>query len=95
MNALPEVRNDSPAFPLIIAEFYRKAGEVVRISLDNYNGRHTIDVRVWYRDGDDALKPSKAGLTLGVKHLPALADAMVKALAQARQLGLLDDGGAR
>lgn len=57
-----------------------------------YNGKHTINVRVWYRD-DDEVKPSKSGITLAVKHLPALADAVAKALDRARELGLVDDGG--
>jgi hypothetical protein len=49
-------------------------------------------VRTWYRDGD-TLKPSKSGITLAVKHLPALADALARSLDAARELGLLDDGG--
>jgi hypothetical protein len=90
----------------VIAEWDRNAREVVRVALDQYNGRHTINVRVWYRDDGDTLKPGRAGITLAVKHLPALCDAMAKALAKARHLGLLDeaqelglvadaDGGAR
>ncbi len=81
-----------PAFPLVIAEWPRNAREVIRVALDKYNGRHTINARVWYRD-DDTLKPGKSGMTLAVKHLPALADALGKALAQARELGLIEDQG--
>jgi hypothetical protein len=66
--------------------------EVVRVALDQYNGRHTINGRVWYHDDDDVLKPGKTGITLALKHLPALADAMGKALATARDLGP-DRGG--
>jgi hypothetical protein len=68
------------------------ASRLLRVALDRYSGRHTINARVWYRDGDQ-IKPGKSGIALGVKHLPALADALGKALAQARELGLLDDGG--
>ena len=81
-----------PTFPVVVAEWDRNAREIVRVALDKYNGRLTINARVWYRDGD-VVKPSKAGLTLAVKHLPGLADAVAKALERARELGLVDDGG--
>jgi hypothetical protein len=80
------------AFPLVIAEWDRNSREVVRVALDRYNGWHTVNARVWYRDGD-TLKPSKSGITLALKHLPLLADALARSLDAARELGLLDDGG--
>jgi len=75
---------------LVVAEWDRNSREVVRVALDQFNGHHTINARIWYREGIE-IKPGKGGLTLGLKHLPALADAMAKALAKARELGLLDD----
>lgn len=80
------------AFPIVIAEWDRNSREVVRVELQ-YNGRHTINVRVWYHDDNDVLKPGKTGITLAVKHLPALADALGKALATARDLGLTEEAG--
>lgn len=102
MTALPEVRDNStcgeispPVFPLVISEWPRNAREVIRVALDHYQGRHTVNFRVWYHDGD-VLKPGKSGITLAVRHLPAMADAIAKALDEARELGLLvDDGGAQ
>jgi hypothetical protein len=92
-NARAERSSDVPlAFPIIIAEWDRNAREIVRAALDRYNGRHTINARVWYRDGDE-VRPSKSGLTLAVKHLPALAAAIGGALAEARAAGLLDHRG--
>lgn len=81
-------------YPIIIAEWDRNAREVMRVALDQYNGRHTINVRVWYRDGGE-LKPGKTGITLATKHLPALAEALVKAERRAHELGLLDEGAAQ
>jgi hypothetical protein len=79
-----------PAFPIFVAEWDRNSREVVRVALDHYNGRHTINARVWYHDDNDVLKPGKTGIDLAVKHLPALADAMAKALTVARDLGLIE-----
>jgi hypothetical protein len=89
MTAALKISDNATAFPLVIAEWDRNSREVVRVALDRYSGRHTINARVGYRDGDQ-IKPGKSGIALGVKHLPALADAVAKALVQARELGLLD-----
>jgi len=94
MSAALKISDNATVFPVVISEWDRNSREVVRVALDKYNGRHTINARVWYRDGDQ-IKPGKAGIALGVKHLPALADALGKALVQACELGLLDDGGAQ
>jgi hypothetical protein len=82
-----------PEFPITVAERDRNSREVVRVALDQCNGRHTVNARVWYHDDNDVLKPGKTGITLAVKHLPALAEALAKALMEARELGLLNDGG--
>jgi hypothetical protein len=79
-------------FPLVIAEWDRNAREVLRVALDQYNGRHTINIRVWYRDGGE-IKPGKSGITLSLKHLPTLTDALARSLDAARDLGLLGEGG--
>jgi hypothetical protein len=90
MTAALKISDDATVFPLAVAEWNRNAREVIRVALDRYEGRHTIKVRVWYRNGDE-IKPGKSGLALGVKHLPALAEAVAKALVQARELGLIED----
>lgn len=40
----------APAFPIIIAEWDRNSREIIRVALDRYKGRLTINARVWYRD---------------------------------------------
>lgn len=42
-------------FPISIAEWQRNSREVVRISLDPFNDRDTIDIRSW---GVTAMAPS-------------------------------------
>lgn len=79
------------SMPVTIAQWDRNAREVVRVDLHEFNGRAVVGCRVWYRDGAE-IKPGKTGLTLSVKHLPALADALGKALAHAIELGLVEGG---
>jgi hypothetical protein len=48
-----------------------------------------VDCRCWWSDASGELKPGRGGLTLAVRHLPALANAVAAALAQAQAHGLL------
>ena len=80
-----------PDLPFTIAEWPRNHRETVRVRLDRYNGHTVVDCRSWWVGPDGELKPGKAGLTLAVRHLPTLADAVVTALVQARSSGLLTD----
>lgn len=77
-------------FPVIIAQFDRNDREVIRVSLDQYNGRHTIDMRSWWRDSAGEFKPGRSGLTLSIKHIHSLADGLASALQRAQALGLVD-----
>ena len=76
--------------PTLICEWPKNARETVRVSLDQYHGRDTIDLRVWWIDDADQLRPGKSGITLAVRHLPDLASAISQALDEAKARGLLD-----
>ena len=41
-----------PGFPIVIAEWPRNSRELVRVALDRFNNRFTIDVRSWWKDGE-------------------------------------------
>jgi hypothetical protein len=73
---------------MIISEWERNSREIVRVALDQYNGQYTINVRVWYRDGDE-FKPGRSGLTLALKHLPKLATGLASALSRAEAIGMI------
>ena len=75
---------------VVVAEWPRNGRESIRVSISSFNGNPVIDCRTWYADGLGAMKPGRAGLTLGAKHLPQLADAIAKALAQAKADGMLE-----
>lgn len=78
--------------PLLIAEWPRNGKDLIRVRLNAFNGRTTIELREWYpADGD--YKPGKAGITLSVAHVRPLADAFVKALAEAESRNLLPPAG--
>jgi hypothetical protein len=87
------VPNPSTRFPVVIAEWPRNKREVVRVSLDEYQGRKIIDCRSWWYNDEDELKPGRSGLTLALKHLPNLAQGLADALARARALGFSEVQG--
>jgi len=83
-----------PDLPIIIAEWDRNAREIIRVALDQYRGKYLINARVWYRAGNE-LRPTKAGLTLSLRHLPMLIEAFTKASKKIAELGIENKNGPR
>jgi hypothetical protein len=75
---------------IIVAKIEKSSREHIRITLDEFRGRNTIDVRIWYADGD-AWKPSKSGVTTSITNLVSLADGMQRAVDRARAMGLVSE----
>jgi hypothetical protein len=97
-NSADSIQNghrDQARYPIIVAEWQRNSREIVRVALDRFNNRETIDIRSWWQDGEGKWRPGRGGLTLAVRHLPALADALADALQQARALGLIEQPRAK
>ena len=62
--------------PFTAGEWPRNNREDVRVRLDLFKGRVIVDCRTWWRDEAGELRPGRGGLTLSVRHLPALAEAL-------------------
>ena len=80
----------APALPVTIAEWPRNRGELVRVRIKQFNNAFTIDIRCWERVGDGVFKPTRNGLTLGVKHLRKLYDTLAQARNRAELWGLVE-----
>jgi hypothetical protein len=63
----------------IIASWPRNGRETIIVKLCEYQGRPICDVRTWFT-AEDGLRPSRSGITLSVRHLPQLAEALAKAV---------------
>lgn len=75
--------------PIIIAEWpINKRGETARVSIELYKGTRLISLRKWFEAEDGEMRPGK-GISLSVKHLPHVTEAMINALATARVRGLI------
>ena len=86
-NSHPQKQQAAPA---IVAEWPIKRGEVVRGSIEKYNGVWLINLRKWYEAEDGELRPGKHGIALAVKHLPRLSEAFNEALHTAQHRGLIE-----
>jgi hypothetical protein len=85
-------RNPLPE-PIVIDRFWKnRRKDAVIIQLSSYEGHNLVDLRTHSMSSDGKLLPTKKGLAVSILRLPELAKAVNKALARARELGLVDDG---
>jgi hypothetical protein len=78
--------------PFVISKFWknRRRSESIHVSLSEYEGHCLINVRVYCTGTDGIDRPTPKGVAMGIRKLPELARALVKAEATARELGLLE-----
>jgi hypothetical protein len=75
---------------IIVAEWPKNRRETLRVRLDSYQGQAVICARAWYAGSDGTLKAGRGGLTVSIRHLPALANALAKAVETANAAGLIN-----
>jgi hypothetical protein len=84
-------RNPLPE-PILVDRFWKnRRKDAVVIQLSSYEGHNLVDLRTHSMSSDGKLLPTKKGLAVSILRLPELAKAVTKALARARELGLIDD----
>jgi hypothetical protein len=84
--ALPE--------PVTISRFWKnRQHDAIVTTLEEYEGRVLVDVRQHVMSQGRLVRTTR-GISIVVLRLPDLAKAINKALATARELGLIDDDGA-
>jgi hypothetical protein len=54
----------------------------LRVMETMYEGARLIDVRRWYRDAEDVLRPTKRGISIRREEFPAFVELMQEALKQ-------------
>jgi Transcriptional Coactivator p15 (PC4) len=82
---------DAPA--TIIAEWPINSREHFHVSIEQFQGTWIFSARRWFEADDGSMRPSKRGFSIGLKHLPAIAENTARALAVARERGLLEFDG--
>ncbi len=49
-----------------------KGIQIQKHYISDYGGKKRIDIRIWYKDDDDELKPSKQGISLPIERFKDL-----------------------
>lgn len=84
-----EIRGPSMSAEIIIAEWPKNSRETLRVRLDHFKDQAIVYWRAWYEASDGTMKPGRCGLTVSIRHLPALASALANAVEAASAAGLL------
>ena len=74
----------------VIAEWQKNSRETLRVAIDEFKGQPVICCRAWYQGADGNMKPGRGGLTVSIRHLPAILIAMSDAYKIALDTGLLE-----
>ena len=72
---------------IVVSEWERNQREVIRVTLAEYKGSPTVDVRTFYKNAKGEFRPTPKGLTISTDHLPMLVDSFQKANLQAELSG--------
>lgn len=81
------------AEPIDVVKFWknRRRDIAIVVSLSSYEGHHLVSVREHVTGADGCMRPTTKGVAMTVRRLPELAAGIAKALAKARELGLVDE----
>ena len=81
--------------PVVVDRFFknRRRQDVIVTTLSTYQDKNIVDVRQYFTNDKGQLRPTSKGVAMGIGRLIALHAALTKAVAKARELGLLDDQG--
>ena len=59
---------------MVVYEFQKNAGEVVRFSSTNYKGHDLLDIRAYFEDESGTWRPTKKGITVSVELIDDFVD---------------------
>jgi hypothetical protein len=85
MTGLPTV-GMSPPGDIELAVFERREGERLVVSWRQYEGHHFVDLRVQFRAEDGRWLPTKKGVTIKLRELHNVHDALTQACELAAQV---------
>ena len=62
--------NEKSNGTVVITEWKRNESEVGRLTVDEFNGREIVHLRIWARDKQGELVPTTRGITIPLDKLP-------------------------
>lgn len=78
--------------PIEVARWDKnRDGEQFVVTLSSYEGYDMLSFRVWFKDKDGEMRPTKKGIAFSERHLPRLFAALRDAFKAAKGAGLQVD----
>ncbi len=78
--------------PIEIGKFFKnRKGDVIVVQIKEFEGVVFADIRQFFIGEDGVTRPTKRGVALSLRKLDELAGLLDKAIAKARELGLIRD----
>ena len=65
---------------MIYGDVTKNEKEIIRVQDGEYKGVKYVDVRVHFKDGNGELQPTKKGVALSHKYIPALKQVLVNVI---------------
>ena len=90
MNAPPKAPKIAQPKELARWSRDREGKQIFIIGFDSYEGHDFLSLRLWFKDADGELRPSKKGIAFSARHLPKLFEALRAAYRTARETGLIE-----
>ena len=72
-------------------EVTKNSQETIRFQITEYRGKSYADVRIFYRDSDDTLKPTRKGVTISPSLWPEFVQGIERLGAELAEQGLLEE----
>jgi hypothetical protein len=86
-------RKPELAEPVVVDRFFaNRRKDVITTTLQAYKGHLLVDLRKHIVNREGITVPTGKGITVKITRLPDLAKSITKALAKARELGLVEQG---
>jgi hypothetical protein len=79
------------AEPIVIGKFFKnRKGDFIVVQIKQFERGTFLDIRQFFTGDDGKSLPTKKGIAVGLHKLDELAGLINKAIAKARELGLLE-----
>jgi hypothetical protein len=82
-------KHKQPPTTILVGSIPLANGEVIKVELAYFVGRHAINIRHWVANGASKLRPTEKGIFAWVEELPELDTLVRKARKRAERDGLL------
>jgi len=62
-----------------IRDIDKGKGEIFRVEISEFKGKHFVNIRVWYTDPNGEYKPTQKGVAIPTELFPQIKEAILEA----------------